>query len=125
MVAWLFFTSSGKRARVQYQLVRLHFFNGLGLENAEHPNDSEERLRQMSVIRILRLIVSAIAFINLITALVLVLTGLWISTLSVQPGILIQILVLVVAPVLALLALYSTTLFFLLNSTYKRLLNRC
>ncbi|HDZ59284.1 MAG TPA: hypothetical protein ENH44_00690 [Actinobacteria bacterium] len=78
----------------------------------------------MSIIRILRLIVSTIAFINFITALVLVLTGLWISTLSVQPGILIQVLVLAVAPVLALLALYSMMLFFLLNRTYRRLLNR-
>jgi len=119
---WVAFTAASNRAKVQYYLVRMHFFKDFDLEPATEPLDEASRLTQMALIRILRLIVSAIAFINFITALVLILTGWWLSTVTDDIGLMIQVLVLLIAPLLALLSIYSLVLYLLMNGTYRRMM---
>lgn len=120
--AWILLGSRPTKDRAQYLLVRLHFFKGFGLEPGNEPVDDLSRVTRMAMVKILRLIVSTIAFINIITAMVLLLTGWWLSTISAEVGQLLHFLILVVGPLLALLGLYLIVLFFLLNGTYRRLL---
>ncbi len=120
-LAWVAVTSTGRRTRVQYVLVRAHFFKGFELDRVDGPLTEAQRIQYMATVKILRTVVSAIAFINFITALVLLLLGAWLLTLDTGVGDLIRVLVLVVAPLLLLLTLYSTILFILLRGTYRRL----
>lgn len=122
-LVWVAFTSPKRRMRVQYILARAHFFKGFELDRIDAPMMEPQRLQFMAIIKILRMVVSTIAFINFITAMVLLLLGAWLLSFDTSVGILLQVLVLVVAPLLLLLSLYSLALFILLHLSYRRLLN--
>lgn len=118
---WLLFASPERKTRIQYILVRAHFFKGFELDQVDGPISESDRIQRMATVKILRTVVAAIAFINFITALVLLLLGLWLLTLDTSVGNLIKVLVVFVAPLLLLLSLYSLTLLLLLHKTYNRL----
>lgn len=120
---WLAFAPPEKKKRVQYILTRAHFFKGFELEKIDGPLMESQRLQYMAIIRILRMFVSTIAFINFITALILLLLGAWLFSLDAGVGTLLQVVVFVIAPLLLLLSLYSLVLFILLHLSYRRLLN--
>jgi hypothetical protein len=124
-VIWVIVAPDEKKARAQYWLVRAHFFKELvGKDAWQAPSAGADRSVQLSTIKVLRPVTGAIAFINLVTAAVLALAGIWLSTLSVETGSIIKVLVLAVAPLLALLALHSLLLLLLLNRNYKLLMDR-
>lgn len=119
---WVVFSSPRSRSRIQYMLVRAHFFKGFELDSIDEPQTETQRVQYMAIIRILRAVVSTIAFINFITAVVLLSLGAWLLSLDTSVNLFLQVLVMVLAPLLLLLSLYSLVLFLLLHGSYARLL---
>lgn len=119
---WVAITSPARRTRVQYLLIRAHFFKGFELDRLDEPMMEVQRNQYLATIRIFRLVVSAIAFVNLMTALVLMLLGMWLLSMEAGVGVLMQVLIMVVAPLLLLLTAYSLVLFILLHRSYGHLM---